>query len=103
LIRRSADAIRRRMKRQPRLTKRERKALDPKRTAVPASAQHIHCIACGTHLDPGRFQAPATATMLRCKHGSQFASCTDCVAISQRLLEEHDRTGQNVQSAAAWH
>jgi hypothetical protein len=89
------------MKRQPKLTKRERKALAPK-VAVP-TGDHIHCIACGMHLDPQRFAPPATARMITCKHGSQFATCTECVDISQRLVDEHDRTGQNVQSAAAWH
>jgi hypothetical protein len=89
------------MKREPKLTKRERKALNPK-VAIP-TGDHIHCIACGMHLDPHRFAPPASATMIKCKHGSQFPSCTDCVAISQRLVDEHDRTGTNVQAAAAWH
>ncbi len=90
------------MNRQPKLTKRERKALAPK-VPVPNGGEHIHCIACGMHLDPQRFVPPGSARMIRCKHGAQFASCTDCVEISQRLIDEHDRSGQNVQSAAAWH
>ncbi len=93
------------MKRKPQLTKRERKALKGPTGAARAAAQgqHIHCIACGAHLDPAQFDPPATATFLRCQHGSQFASCTACVASSQALLDEHDRTGQGVKSAAAWH
>lgn len=90
------------MKREPRITKRERKALSPKNPASASNA-HIHCVACGMHLDASRFEAPPSATMLRCKHGSQFASCTDCVVHAQRLLDEHDRSGQKVQSAAVWH
>jgi hypothetical protein len=93
------------MNRKPRLTKRERKALAPARSQAPAAGGgHIHCIACGAHLDPAEFQgAVATATMLRCQHGSTFASCTTCVPTSERLLAEHDRTGQAVKTAAAWH
>lgn len=92
------------MKREKQLTKRERKALKPGR-AAPAGgqAQHIHCVACGMHLDPERFEAPATATYVRCQHGSQWASCAACVPRSKELLAEHDRTGQPVKSAGAWH
>jgi hypothetical protein len=91
------------MKREKRLTKRERKALAPQRAPVPQNAKHIHCVACGKHLDPADFTAPATATLLLCQHRSQFASCLECVEISKRLLAEHDRNGTPVQSAAAWH
>ena len=90
------------MQRKPKLTKRERKALSPARAAVPQD-QHIHCIACGTHLDPSQFDAPATATMLRCQHGSTFPSCTGCAPTSRDLLAEHDRTNQPVKTASAWH
>jgi hypothetical protein len=89
------------MKREKRLTKRERKALAPK-PAAPQQAQHIHCIACGRHLEPSEFQS-ADAVMLRCKHGSTFPSCAECRMQSTALLAEHDRTGQSVRMAAAWH
>ncbi len=92
------------MKREKKLTKRERKALKGPRPQAHESTQHIHCVACGRHLDPHEFEpAAGTATVLRCRHGSQFASCTECVARSQELLDTHDRTGQPVQQAAAWH
>lgn len=92
-------------KREPRLTKRERKAQQP-----PAGGpghghdhdQHIHCIACGRHLDQVEFQR-GSALVVRCQHGSQFPSCAACEITSQRLLDEHDRTGKPVQTAAAWH
>jgi hypothetical protein len=94
------------VKRQKRLTKREQKAL---RGPNPATQdhnheQHIHCVACGRHLDPAQFDgALASATMLRCQHGGQFASCVECTTQSQAMLDTHDRTGQPVQAAAAWH
>jgi hypothetical protein len=103
------------MKRQPRLTKRERKALEPPRPRpAPRAArgagghahghEHIHCIACGRHLDPAELSAvPPTASMLTCQHGSRFASCTGCVEASQALIDEHDRLGQPVRAASAWH
>ncbi|MEZ4296058.1 MAG: hypothetical protein R3B70_13865 [Polyangiaceae bacterium] len=90
------------MKRQKQLTKRERKALKPARPQ-PAQNQHIHCVACGVHLHAEQFNDPATATYVRCKHGSTWPSCVDCKPRSQALLDEHDRTGQPVQGAAAWH
>jgi hypothetical protein len=40
---------------------------------------------------------------LTCQHGSQFPSCTNCALTSQRLLDEHDRSGQPVKTAGAWH
>ena len=94
------------MKRKPKLTKRERKALDPKPAAAQHQHQHqhIHCTACGVHLDPGEFDGMApTATRVRCQHGSMFASCTGCVERTRTLLAEHDRTGQPVRTASAWH
>lgn len=94
------------MKREKRLTKRERKAQGGGGGGHnhDHDHHHIHCVACGRHLDPEEFTAsPSTARILRCQHGSQFASCTGCVARSQELLDTHDRTGQPVQSAAAWH
>lgn len=93
------------MKREKQLTKRERKALkEPRPGAAQHQHQHIHCVACGRHLDAHEFSgASPTALWLRCQHGSQFASCTECRRQSQELLDTHDRTGQAVQSAAAWH
>ncbi|WP_437325399.1 MULTISPECIES: hypothetical protein [unclassified Sorangium] len=91
------------MKREKRLTKRERKALAPARPAQPHEHKHIHCVACGKHLDPEEFLAQGSATWIQCLHKSRFATCIECVEISKRLLAEHDRTGQPVQSAQAWH
>ena len=94
------------MKREKRLTKREQKAVrGPRPGSAQAQNQHIHCVACGRHLDPAEFQAAPrpTAVVLRCRHGSQFPSCVECTANSQALLDEHDRTGQAVQTAGAWH
>ncbi|MDI1442921.1 hypothetical protein [Polyangium sp. 6x1] len=91
------------MKREKRLTKRERKALAPPRpAAAPAHTHHIHCIACGRHLEPEEMQT-GEAVMLRCLHGSTFPSCSGCRARSVELLAEHDRTGQSVRTASAWH
>jgi hypothetical protein len=88
------------MKREKRLTKRERKAAEPHQH----DNQHIHCIACGRHMEPGEFSAsPPSAKIIACEHGSKFPCCTTCVAAGQRLLEEHDRTGKPVQTAGAWH
>ena len=85
-----------------RLTKRERKELYGK--GPSGASQHIHCVACGAHLDPHQFKGPpATARWLRCDHGSTFASCEDCVPEAQRRLAEHDRSGRPVQTAPAWH
>jgi hypothetical protein len=92
------------MKRQPRLTKREKKAATPAapRAGGHAHAGHIHCIACGRHIDPHEFDA-RTAMIVTCEHNSSFPSCTKCELTSRRLLEEHDRTGQPVKTANAWH
>src|SRR5689334_16650342 len=96
------------MKRQPRLTKRERKEANPKKPAQPSTAQghaeHIHCIACGRHLDQSEFtQAPVTATYIRCDHGSLFPSCVACSVTAETLVQAHDRSGQPVKTAKAWH
>jgi hypothetical protein len=96
------------MKRQPKLTKRERKAQNPRPAqgpggGTPSGHGHIHCVACGKHLDPGDFEAPAVATTITCDHGSVFASCVRCMAKSTALVQEHDRTGQPVKAAGAWH
>ncbi|HEX2881793.1 MAG TPA: hypothetical protein VHO25_19845 [Polyangiaceae bacterium] len=91
------------MKRAPKLTKRERKAQSGVATAGHDHT-HIHCVACGRHLDSNEFSAsPATARTLACQHGSKFACCVACTQLAQRLLDTHDRTGQPVQSAAIWH
>jgi hypothetical protein len=94
------------MKRKPKLTKRERKALEPARPA-PAQAQHqhqhIHCIACGKHLEPTDFEPPASATIITCDHGSNFPSCVRCMPQAMALVKEHDRTNQPVKTASAWH
>ena len=89
------------MKREKRLTKRERKEQSP---GTPHQHAHIHCIACGRHLDPQEFTAaPPTANYLICEHQSRFPACVDCEVAAQRLIAEHDRTGKPIQQAAAWH
>ena len=95
------------MKRAKLLTKKERRALvaPGARAAKAGSGQHIHCVACGRHIDPEELQAVVnqTATILTCQHGSRFASCVECAPRSQELLDEHDRTNRPVATAAAWH
>lgn len=92
------------MKREKRLTKRERKALEPRRQTQPqGEPQHIHCVACGRHIDPAEFSPPQAAKVIRCQHGSQFATCLECEPKAVALLAEHDRTGRPVQAAGAWH
>lgn len=99
------------MKREKRLTRRERKAAEPPRPApvasgvqdAPQAPPHIHCVACGRHLDPTFFDAPATAEYVRCSHGSVFATCSDCVGKARELLAEHDRSGKPVKVSTAWH
>ena len=91
------------MKKAKRLTKRERKALAPK-AAPSANAPHIHCVACGRHIDPEEFtKTPIRANWLRCAHGTKYASCSGCVSQSMQRLSDHDRTGKAVQIATAWH
>jgi hypothetical protein len=86
-----------------RLTKRERKELEGKGPSGHQQA-HIHCVACGRHIDGGELTAnPATAGWVICEHKSKFASCTGCVPAAKRLLAEHDRTGRPVKQASAWH
>lgn len=93
------------MKREKRLTKKERQGLDPTREGrVHKPGQHIHCIACGRHLDPPEFTAmPPKAVYLTCDHNSQFPSCADCQVTARYLIAEHDRTGKPVTVAQAWH
>ncbi len=102
------------MKREKRLTKKERKlttgtAAPAPRAARPAQHQHqhqhahIHCIACGKHLDVEMFGEPDGADFIRCDHGSDFAHCVACYEPAKKLVEEHDRTNSPVKKAAAWH
>lgn len=95
------------MKRAKRQTKRERKAMDPSFVPGPRGApqhQHIHCVSCGRHLDPSEFSStPPSAFWITCDHGSRFASCVACMEDSQRLVDEHDRSGEPVRAAQAWH
>ena len=93
------------MKREKRLTKKEKKAQQgpgPSRVAQ-AGGEHIHCVACGRHIDPNEFDDPATATIVACAHKSSFPSCVGCVTKTKELLAEHDRTNQPVKTASAWH
>jgi hypothetical protein len=91
------------MQRTKKLTKRERKALDPNRGQSHEQA-HIHCVACGRHLNREEFStAPPTAKFVVCDHGSQFPTCVSCEVSSRMLVAEHDRTGQPVKTAGAWH
>lgn len=94
------------------LTKKERKAQEREKLAAAGVSppehqhhhQHIHCIACGRHIDASEFDlTPPTAMIITCDHGSQFASCTSCSVQSKLLVETHDRTNQPVKAAAAWH
>jgi hypothetical protein len=92
------------MKREKRLTKRERKAAAPPRTgAEGAEPKHIHCIACGRHIDPAELKRADTAKFIKCQHGSPFAACVECEGHAVALLAEHDRTGRPVDVASAWH
>lgn len=106
------------MKREKRITKRERKAAEGPRPAPVPSAnkakaaaaggqghqhQHIHCIACGKHLDPQTFGEPNGAEFLRCEHGSDFPHCVGCADKARELVAEHDRTNKPVRKVAAWH
>ncbi len=98
------------MKREKRLTKREKKAMRPESPTGAGGGghhhhhQHIHCTACGVHLDEEQFESsPGEALWLRCDHGSEFPSCSGCAGRTRELLAEHDRTGQPVQAANMWH
>lgn len=100
------------MKREKRLTKKERKASGPAQIQ-PAGARaqpqqhqhqgHIHCIACGKHLDPDDFEDANGAAFLRCEHGRDFPACVACEGKAKELIAEHDRTNKPVKTAAAWH
>lgn len=90
------------MKREKRLTKREKKAQGG--GGHQHEAGHIHCIACGRHIDPTEFeQAPPSAIVITCDHKSQFPACANCEVTARYLVAEHDRTGKPVNTAAAYH
>lgn len=104
------------MKREKRLTKREKRAIEKPGGGNAAGVarhahqhrhdddhKHIHCIACGKHLDADMFGEPSGANYIRCEHGTHFPHCVACEESARKLVEEHDRTGENVKSAAAWH
>lgn len=97
------------MKREKRLTKKERKATGPAQIQPTGAGQqhqqhgHIHCIACGKHLDAEMFGEADGAAFLRCEHGSDFPACIACEAKARELIAEHDRTNKPVKKAAAWH
>jgi hypothetical protein len=101
------------MKREKHLTRRERQALNggprgPNPSARRSTLQpgaHIHCVACGRHLQTvGEAETgPRTWSDVTCAHGSVFQACTSCVGQARVLLDDHDRTGQAVRAAAAWH
>lgn len=93
------------MKREKKLTKRERKAAagGPTGGGHTHGEQHIHCTACGRHLDVDHEFDDGRAMWVACKHGSTFASCTACEPKTKEILAEHDRTGQPPKSANAWH
>lgn len=90
------------MKREKRLTKREKKELTG--GGQRHDHTHIHCVACGRHIDPIEFTAaPPSALVITCEHKSQFAACTNCEVTARYLVAEHDRTGKPVNAAAAYH
>jgi hypothetical protein len=90
------------MKREKRLTKRERKQQSG--GGGGHDHGHIHCIACGRHIDPNEFgQAPPSAMVITCEHKSQFAACVGCEVTARYLVAEHDRTGKPVNAAQAYH
>lgn len=93
------------MKREKRPTKREKKQADPTRIErLARSKEHIHCIACGRHLDSAEFTSfPAKSVFLQCEHKHDFPACADCQVTARYLIAEHERTGQPVQTAHAWH
>ena len=90
------------MKREKRLTKREKK--EQSGGGGHQHQGHIHCIACGRHIDAGEFsQTPPSAIVITCDHKSQFPACANCEVTARYLVAEHDRTGKPVNTAAAYH
>lgn len=91
------------MKREKRLTKREKKEQSGGGGGHEHTG-HIHCIACGRHIDPEEFSAaPPSAMVITCQHKSQFAACTGCEVSAKYLVDEHDRTNKPVNAAPAYH
>lgn len=96
------------MKREKRVTKKERKAVERINAGLqqqnqPHKHTHIHCIACGKHLDPNSFGEPGGPEFYRCQHGSDFPHCAEHAEQAKALVDEHDRTGNPVKQASAWH
>ena len=91
------------MKREKRLTKREKK--EQGGGGQPHEhGGHIHCIACGRHIDPNEFSsAPPSAMVITCDHKSQFPACANCEVTARYHVAEHDRTGKPVNTASAYH
>lgn len=89
------------MKREKKLTKKERKALAPT-SSNNENQPHIHCVACGRHIDAPEF-AQGRANWVRCAHGTKYAACSGCVPEAMKRLAEHDRTGKAVNIAQVWH
>jgi hypothetical protein len=90
------------MKREKRLTKREKK--EQSGAGPKPDQQHIHCIACGRHIDAVEFDAaPPSAVVITCEHRSQFPACAACEVTARYLVAEHDKTGKPVNTAAAYH
>lgn len=91
------------MKREKRLTKREKKEQNGG-GGGHQHAGHIHCIACGRHIEPEEFSvAPPSAMVITCQHKSQFAACVGCEVSAKYLVDEHDRTNKPVNAAPAYH
>lgn len=90
------------MKREKRLTKRERKALVAQPTAAAVHSHHTHCVACGRHIEQHEFSS-GDALVIACKHGTKYTCCVECRPRSVELLADHDRSGQAVRQAAVWH
>lgn len=112
------------MQRAKRLTRKERQALygkgpsgEPRRDeanpdvdglAGLSPGQHLHCLACGKHLDTvgearARGRANPMWVAVRCGHGSVFHACLTCVGEVRARLDEHDRTGNAPRAAEPWH
>jgi hypothetical protein len=90
-------------KREKRLTKREKKEQSGG-GHHHHDERHIHCLACGRHLDPAEFTSePPTAMVIECQHKTQFPSCVTCEIEARTRIAEHDRTGKPPQIASAWH
>lgn len=122
--------------REPRLTRRERQAvhgkgpssnkpasgagggLDPSMYPTSdepgpdlAPGSHLHCVACGRHLDTvgeararkARGERNKFWMAVKCGHGSTFYACVGCAPKAMELLGEHDRTGAEVKMATPWH